>query len=149
MERDVRRRLGENLRAAAERRGLSLRELSRLAGVGEAQVYRAVRGKAWPSPAWLAKVAKALDTTSDDLLSGLDASPNVGTLGVRKVPMDPILKETEFKLRLSPRDRAQLDAVAAAMSLSASGVIRSLVAREARALGIVVEGSPSKKGGRK
>lgn len=124
-------------------------QLSKAAKVGSAQVYRAARGAVWPSDAWLARIAKVLDVSVADLLGGgLAPIPNVGTLrrAARKVAMDPNLKESTFKIRLSPHDRAQLEAVAAASSLSAAGVLRSLVAREARALGIVVETpKPTKK----
>lgn len=146
MDRDLRKRIGQNIRALAKRAGISLRELAERSKLGEATVYRIANGTAATSAETLAKLAPELDVSVADLLA---APVNVDTMTVRGKPMDhPTAKDTEFRFRLSPHDKAQLEAVAAASSLSASGVIRSLVAREARALGIVVP-TPTTKRGRK
>ncbi len=130
---------------------MSLFRLATKANVGTAQLYRVCRGEVAASAEWLARIASALGVEVGDLLGGLDSSENVRTVSGRRITMDPNLKETTFQIRLSPLDRAKLDAVADASSLSAAGLIRSLVAREARALGIVVEptAKPAKRRGRK
>lgn len=150
---EIRTYIGSNIKRLAKARGLSLFRLAVLSRVGTASLYRAVRGESWPSDAWLSRIAKTLDVTVSDIVG---ASPKIAdsafvrTIASRKMTLDSTAKDTTFQIRLSPHDRAQLEAVAAATSLSAAGLIRSLVAREARALGVVIETSkPTKKRGKR
>lgn len=66
--------LGERLRQARERRGLSQTELSRRISTGINQVTRYENGQAEPSPVVLKRLASHLEVTSDYLL-GLADTP--------------------------------------------------------------------------
>jgi len=126
---------------------MSLRALSFAAKVGEAQVYRVVRGAAWPSDEWLGKVAKALGVEVSALLDvahpRIDVPLIVGTLvGTMQTPSKA--KDVTYKFRMTAIDRARLEALADRLELPAATVIRELVKEAADARGIVVE-SPKKK----
>src|SRR5262245_19115453 len=71
--------LGERLRQARERRGLSQAELARRIGTGVNQVPRYENGQAEPSPMQLKRLARSLEITSDYLL-GLADSPTPLTI---------------------------------------------------------------------
>ncbi len=66
--------LGERLRQARERRGLSQAELARRIGTGINQIPRYENGQAEPSPSQLKRLARGLEVTSDYLL-GLAETP--------------------------------------------------------------------------
>jgi transcriptional regulator with XRE-family HTH domain len=67
--------LGERLRQARERQGLSQAELARRIGTGVNQIPRYENGQAEPSPMQLKRLARHLEITSDYLL-GLADQPN-------------------------------------------------------------------------
>lgn len=144
MERDLRRTIGGNLVALADRRGLSLLELSRRAGVGSAQVYRVAKGRADASAAWLAKVARALGVEVGELVGGLDKPRNVGTIRTMTIAA-PATKRDTYKIRWTAIDRARLDALASREELPAAAVLRRLVKEAADRAGIVVEVETTKK----
>jgi transcriptional regulator with XRE-family HTH domain len=61
--------LGINIRTLREKKGWSLKKLKEISGVGYATLHDIESGKSQNITSTnLAKVAKALDTTSDDLL---------------------------------------------------------------------------------
>lgn len=68
----VRKAIGENMRRARERAGLSRAALARASGVSEKSVERWENLKALPSLEQLAKVAVALATRFDSLTEGVD-----------------------------------------------------------------------------
>jgi transcriptional regulator with XRE-family HTH domain len=143
---DVRRRIGENIQAHARRRGLSLLALSRAANVGSAQVYRVVRGAAWASDEWLARVAKALGVDVATLLDRtgehVDNQHDTRRMTMHQVDEG---KPASFQVALTGADKARLDALAESYAISQGAVIRLLLKRDADARAIVVRAKPTKK----
>src|SRR5258708_39209888 len=71
--------LGERLRHARERRGLSRFKLPRRIGTGINQVTRYENGQAEPSSTLLKRLAHSLDVTSDYLLGLADTPTQLRT----------------------------------------------------------------------
>lgn len=69
---EVRRRVAENIREHATRRGLSLNKLADFAGVSQRQLYSFLAGDNDVTLEWVQKVAEALGVDLHDLTTPHD-----------------------------------------------------------------------------
>lgn len=63
--------LGRRLKELLEKKGITQKELAEMAGCTEAAVSHYIKGDRVPRSSVLAKIAVALDTTSDYLMEGI------------------------------------------------------------------------------
>ncbi len=110
--------LGERLRQARERRGLSQAELARRIGAGVNQVPRYENGQAEPSPMLLKRLARSLEITSDYLL------------GLADHPTQPLSIP-----ELTPHERQLVEALR-------QGQVRNVLRLLDQALGAAEQGAP-------
>lgn len=70
---ELRRAVGENIRAMCKSRGLTTPQLADFAGVNRAHAYNVLSGEAAATTDWIAKIAAALGVDPADLLRRPDA----------------------------------------------------------------------------
>ena len=70
------RMLGNYVGQLAERKGLSISDLSRILDCTEHQVHSFIKGRAYASFAQISKLAMELETSIDELLSGDERTYN-------------------------------------------------------------------------
>ena len=66
---EVRHLVAENIRAAAEAKGVGINALADFAAVSRAQLFNVLGGSASPTVDWLAKIAEALEVAPWQLLA--------------------------------------------------------------------------------
>ncbi len=75
--------LGKRLKSLIEKKGISQKELAEKVGCTEAAISHYIKGDRVPRSKVLAKIAIALDTTSDYLIEGIPVD-SVSELGYAK-----------------------------------------------------------------
>ncbi len=97
--------LGERLRQARERRGLSQAELARRIRTGNNQITRYENEQAEPSPMQLKRLVRELGVSSDYLL-GLADSPTVLALSAHERQVVEALRQGQARSLLRLLDQA-------------------------------------------
>ncbi len=75
--------MGKRMRSLIEKKGISQKELAEMVGCTEAAISHYIKGDRVPRSKVLAKIAIALDTTSDYLIEGIPVD-SISELGYAK-----------------------------------------------------------------
>jgi XRE family aerobic/anaerobic benzoate catabolism transcriptional regulator len=114
---DLLRDLGDRVRTLRDARGLSRRELAERSRLSERFLAQVETGDGNPSVVTLAQIARALDTTTSDLLTLPVKRKPVALLGLRGAGKSTIGRALAAKLRLPFVELDQLVEDAAGLSL--------------------------------
>lgn len=90
--------LVRNIEIELIKRGWSVSDLSRVAGLSQSGTYKIVHGERWPSPDNLDRIASALNATVSQLLADPDGTPTLDARKLALIAKVAALNETEVGL---------------------------------------------------
>ena len=94
--------IGEIIAEARENKGLSQRQLAKMAGINSSGLSKIESGERDPSPRILRKISKYIDVNYNDLMYKIG-------LGIEVSPLNPFIKDYYYNLKGNDLEEAEIN----------------------------------------